>query len=90
MAEASIGHTKHSPPNEGPTAPLSSPQAEERKALAATSKLACRTSGIHEQANVLLYVAREDLKSALEVTTRLPKPTFELYTNVEEKFHDQI
>jgi hypothetical protein len=69
MAEASVGHTKLSPPNE---APLNTFQAEKREALTATSKIACRTSGIHKQANALLYFARENLNSALEVKTRLP------------------
>jgi len=76
MAEASVAHTELSPPNEGPTAPPSSMQAEERKAPASTSKLACRTSGIHEKANNSLYSARESLGSALEVTTRLLNHTF--------------
>jgi hypothetical protein len=78
MAESTLKNTKQPGTNEGPSTPLSSSQAEERKAPMASSKLACRTSGIHEQANILLYAARVDLKSALEVRTRLPKQTIEV------------
>ena len=61
MAESSIKHPKHAAANEGPGTPRSS------------QKAACRTSSIHEKASVLLKSARLDLKTALEVRTRLPK-----------------